>query len=75
MVKILAYFTSLNMAKNMAEKTFNNYFLHCHWKWLLWAIAFHIAKFSQYLARIGINFTLELYSSNQKQGKDENVKD
>jgi len=67
MVKILAYLTSLNMAKNMAEKTFNNYFLHCHEKWLLWAIAFHIAKFLLNLFDVWINFTLELYSSNQKQ--------
>lgn len=28
-----------------------------------WAIAFHIAKFSRYLALIRIDFSLELYST------------
>jgi len=43
---------------------------------LQWAIVFHTADFLLHLIDIRLDFTLELYASNnEKQGRDENVRD
>jgi len=45
-------------------------------KWLKWAILFHTAEFFPQLLDVRIDPTLELYaSSNEKQGRDESVRD
>lgn len=56
------------------EKMFNSFFLQCCGEWLKWATAFHIAKFLKDSAHFRKGFTVELYSSSRRQGRDQNVK-